>query len=132
MHVQIIKETMANLRELADGGCAVMLITHDIESVFSVADYVAVFYAGTTVEIAPATDFKADGQDLRHPYSKALWQALPANGFISSAGFQPSASSLPKGCLFEPRCSMATEICSVSRPQIRTLRGAKVRCFNAY
>ncbi len=131
MHKEVVKETMDHLRQLADKGSAVMLITHDMESVLGIADHIAVFYAGTTVEIAPVKDFRASGEDLRHPYSKALWQALPANGFISAPGFQPSPSSLPSGCLFEPRCSIATQICAKSRPDIRILRGAKVRCFHA-
>ncbi len=131
MHKEVVKETMGHLRELADQGSAVMLITHDIESVFNTVDYIAVFYAGTTVEIAPVKDFSEKSKNLRHPYSKALWKALPENGFIAAPGFQPSPNSLPSGCLFEPRCSIATEICSKSRPEIRILRGAKVRCFNA-
>ena len=39
-------------RELADEGKAIILITHDIDLAFEFADRVAVFYAGTTVEVA--------------------------------------------------------------------------------
>ena len=131
MHKEIVEETMGHLRELADKGCAIMLITHDLESILDIADHVAVFYAGTTVEIAPVKDFSGEGLNLRHPYSRALWQALPSNGFSPTNGFQPSSVSLPAGCLFGPRCEMATKTCYRSRPQLRHLKGAKVRCFNA-
>ena len=70
-------EALQMVRELANEGKAVILITPDIDLAFEFADRVAVFYAGTTVETAPAADFKAGPDALRHPYSKALWRALP-------------------------------------------------------
>ena len=103
----VIKEALNNLRELADNGCGVMLITHDIESALTIADKIAVFYAGTTVEVAPVDNFAGNGEALRHPYSKALWRALPQNEFIPIPGSQPHPSALPQGCLFEPRCEKA-------------------------
>ena len=106
----VIKEALNNLREFADNGCAVMLITHDIESALTIADKIAVFYAGTTVEIAPVDNFAGNGEALRHPYSKALWRALPQNEFIPIPGSQPHPSALPSGCLFEPRCEKANHL----------------------
>ena len=57
LHPDAVRETLNHLRELADEGKGVILITHDIEATLQIADRVAVFYAGTTVEIAAATDF---------------------------------------------------------------------------
>ena len=74
-------EALKLFRTLADEGRGVILITHDIDLAFAFADRVAVFYAGTTVEIAPAADFRTGPEALRHPYSQALWRALPQNGF---------------------------------------------------
>jgi peptide/nickel transport system ATP-binding protein len=91
---------------------------------------VAVFYAGTTVEIAPASDFKEGPDALRHPYSKALWRALPQNGFEPMDGFQPYAGSLPTGCLFAPRCPYKTEECEKEVPPVRGVRGGAVRCYH--
>ncbi len=88
-----------------------MLITHDIESALTIADKIAVFYAGTTVEVAPVDDFTGDGEALRHPYTKALWRALPQNEFIPIPGSQPHPNALPSGCLFAPRCEIATPEC---------------------
>ena len=127
----VIKEALSNFREFADDGCAVMLITHDIESALTIADKIAVFYAGTTVEIAPVEDFFGDGEALRHPYSKALWRALPQNEFIPIPGSQPHPSALPPGCLFAPRCPMATAECREVQPGIRNLRNGLVRCIHA-
>lgn len=118
-------------REMADAGKAVILITHDIDLAFAFADRVAVFYAGTTVETAPAEDFRTGPGALRHPYSKALWRALPQNGFEPIDGFQPYAADLPKGCLFAPRCPYKTAQCEERTPSIREIRGGEVRCFHA-
>ena len=124
-------EALQMFREMANEGKAVILITHDIDLAFEFADRVAVFYAGTTVEIAPVKDFKIGPDALRHPYSKALWRALPQNGFQPIDGFQPYAGNLPKGCLFAPRCPFATEQCRTQVPPTREIRGGEVRCFHA-
>ena len=115
---------------LADEGRGVILITHDIDLAFAFADRVAVFYAGTTVEIAPAADFRTGPEALRHPYSQALWRALPQNGFEPVPGFQPYAGNLPKGCLYAPRCPYKTPECEQAVPPVRTIRGGEVRCYH--
>lgn len=124
-------EALQRFRELANEGKGVILITHDIDLAFEFADRVAVFYAGTTVETAPVADFKTGADALRHPYSKALWRALPQNGFTPIDGFQPYAGNLPRGCLFSPRCPYATAECHEKTPPTQELRGGEVRCFHA-
>ena len=123
-------EALRMFREMADAGKSVLLITHDIDLAFEFADRVAVFYAGTTVEIAPVEDFRTGPQALRHPYSQALWRALPQSGFTPIDGFQPYAGSLPRGCLFAPRCPYATDRCRAEIPPVREVRGGEVRCFH--
>src|SRR5690625_7228859 len=61
----VMEEALKSFRELADSGCAVMLITHDIDAALTIADDIAVFYAGTTVEIAPAKNFSGKGEALK-------------------------------------------------------------------
>lgn len=126
-----VTETLNYFRELAKKGSSVILITHDIETALKVADRIAVFYAGTTVEVAPVEDFKGKGETLRHPYSKALWRALPQNEFLPIPGFQPLPNALPEGCLFQPRCQYASSKCAKVRPKARDLRNGIVRCNNA-
>lgn len=131
LHPVVVKETLEHLKELSDEGRAIMLITHDIKAALEYADRIAVFYAGTTLETADVIDFSGDGSNLRHPYSIALWKALPQNDFISLPGFQPASGELPPGCLFAPRCHMVKELCRKKRPVERYLRGGKVRCHYA-
>ena len=126
----LARETMENFRELAEEGCGVLLITHDIDLAFQAAGRIAVFYAGSVLEIAPAGDFSGDGAALRHPYSKAFLQALPQNGFCPIEGSQPYAGNLPPGCLFAGRCPKRTDSCE-GDVEMRTLRGGEVRCMYA-
>lgn len=127
----VIKEALQSFRDLADEGRSIMLITHDIEAALQIADRIAVFYAGTTLEVASVEDFTGDGERLRHPYSKALWRALPQNDFMPIPGSQPQATDLPSGCLFAPRCALMIPDCSEVRPDMRSLRNGKVRCLHA-
>ncbi len=122
-------EALRLFREMADEGKAVILITHDIDLAVAFADKVAVFYAGTTVESAPASDFKKGLDALRHPYTKALWSALPQNSFTPIEGFQPYAGKLLNGCLFAPRCPYKTAQCMEKIPPVREVRGGEVRCY---
>lgn len=130
LDLEMALEALKIFRELADEGKAVILITHDIDLAFNIADRIAVFYAGTTVEMAEAKDFIKGVDALRHPYSKALWKALPQNGFEPIPGFQPYAKYLPKGCLFSPRCPYKTKECEENIP-MKEVRGGYVRCIHA-
>lgn len=124
-------QALAAFRELANQGKGILLITHDLELALSVADRLAVFYAGTTLEITPAADWQAGPMALRHPYSRALWRALPENGFQALPGRQPAVAESGPGCPFAPRCTQANDRCHREQPPLRTLRGGQVRCFHA-
>ncbi|MDY3959607.1 ABC transporter ATP-binding protein [Romboutsia timonensis] len=126
-----LNEALKDFRNIADSGCAILMITHDIEAALKIADKIAVFYAGTTLEIANVNDFKGDGKNLRHPYSKALFNALPQNGFKPIKGSQPMPNKLPKGCLFQDRCECISDKCRLIRPNARMVRDGMVRCLNA-
>ena len=76
---------LADFREFADAGGGVMLITHDIELALRVADRVAVFHDGTIVEETAVENF-ASPDTLRHPFTKALWHALPEHDFAIVEG----------------------------------------------
>ena len=130
LDLEMALETLKIFRELADEGKAIVLITHDIDLAFHIADRVAVFYAGTTLEIADANDFLEGPEALRHPYSKALWKALPQNGFEPVPGFQPYAKYLPGGCLYFPRCPHRSDECEKKIP-MKNVRGGRVRCIYA-
>ena len=108
-------------------GAGVLVITHDLELALETADRIAVFYAGTTLEEATVSDFERE-ETLRHPYSKALWRAMPKNGFVS--GEQPYVKDLPGGCPFAPRCGRCTEECRKGEIPSREIRGGRVRCLH--
>ena len=81
--------------------------------------------------MAKAEDFKNNGENLRHPYTKALFNALPNTKFTPIKGSQPLASELPVGCLFYDRCEKRTPDCENIKPEMRELRDGKVRCLYA-
>ena len=97
----------------------------DLETV----DRIAVFYAGTTIEEAGVGDFEKE-ETLRHPYTKALWRAMPKNGFQFIPGSQPYVKNLSEGCPFMPRCGQCTEACRGQIPY-KEIRGGRVRCLYA-
>ncbi len=129
LDVRTARETLRQLRDLADAGKAVVLITHDLEAALQMADKVSVFCGGVTIEEASASDFNGTGR-LRHPYTKALWASLPNNRFTEVAnakGFR----SLNGGCPFSPRCEQGDGDCRQRMPELMTLREGKVRCWHA-
>ncbi|MDO5155593.1 MAG: ABC transporter ATP-binding protein [Eubacteriales bacterium] len=130
LDLDMAMETLKHFRDFADQGTAVLMITHDIDLALNVADRVAVFYAGTILEEAPTADFIAGKEAVRHPYSKALIDALPQNSFTPIAGTQPYAGNLPSGCLFADRCIYRDEKC-VGEQKMRDVSGGKVRCAHA-
>ena len=129
LDLKMAKRAMEHFRELADMGAGVLVITHDLELALETADRIAVFYAGTTLEEATVSDFERE-ETLRHPYSKALWRAMPKNGFGFVSGEQPYVKDLPGGCPFAPRCGRCTEECRKGEIPSREIRGGRVRCLH--
>ena len=127
MELAMAKKAMEDFRKFADAGNGVLLITHDIELALEVADRIAIFYAGTTVEEALVSDFQSE-EWLRHLYTKALWRAMPGNGFQVIPGNQPYVKDLPKGCVFGPRCPQFSKECEGEIPE-RVVRCGTVRCI---
>ena len=127
MELSLAGKAMEDFRRFADMGNGVLLLTHDIELALKVADRIAVFYAGTTVEEALVSDFESE-ELLRHPYTKALWRAMPRNGFHPIDGVQPYVKDLPKGCVFGPRCPDFSRECEGEIPE-RVIRCGTVRCI---
>ena len=71
-------------------------------------------------------------EKLRHPYTKALYKALPNHEFKAlDDKTQPLPSELPKGCVFCDRCKIKTKECEVKVPEIKEIRNGKVRCIHA-
>ena len=124
-----VKETLNHFKNMKEDGVGVLLITHDIHAALEIADRIGIFYAGYVIEIAENKDFSGDGENLLHPYTKALYKALPANGFHLTHGHQPLHGEIPKGCPYYERCEMRFEKCKSECPQLIDLGNKKVRCF---
>jgi oligopeptide/dipeptide ABC transporter ATP-binding protein len=105
-----------------DMGAALLLITHDLGVVASMADEVLVMYAGRIVERA---DVDTLFHNPRHPYTKALLACVAGIEDDRRAPLEPIGGSAPDlrnpppGCRFAPRCPSAQDIC---RRQDQTLR----------
>ncbi len=126
-----LNEVLNDFKVLTDNGCAVLMITHDINAALKIANRVAIFYAGSTIEIANRSDFDKGGEALRHPYTKALVRAMPNNEFIPIDGFQPFPCDVEMGCTFYDRCTMRRPDCAKENIAMTELRDGKVRCLYA-
>jgi peptide/nickel transport system ATP-binding protein len=125
--------------ELIDGlrarlGMAVILVTHDLGVIAGHTDRVAVMYAGQIVE---STDTVTLFTRPRHPYTEALFEALPdAAGaeltrLYNIPGMPPDLTAPPKGCRFAARCRYVQDTCKSNDPELITDAGTshEYRCF---
>jgi peptide/nickel transport system ATP-binding protein len=128
---QQILELIDELRERL--GMAVILVTHDLGVIAGRADRVAVMYAG---RIAELTDTDRLFGNPRHPYTEALFEALPENAadsgekLYSIPGLPPDLVVPPTGCRFAARCRYATDHCRSEDPPLRgDVAGHDYACF---
>ncbi len=122
------------LRELQrEFGLSIIFVTHDLGAAVEVADRIAVMYAGRIVEEGSARDII---HTPRHPYTIGLLKSR-AHGAMTKgrrldaiAGSPPDLADLPKGCAFAARCTLATDPCRQTQPElIQTETGTRARCL---
>ena len=75
------RETLQLFRDMADKGAGVIVITHDLTLALEISDTIGVFYDGTIIEQAQKSQFTGLGEQLKQPFTRALWCALPQNEF---------------------------------------------------
>ena len=118
-------------------GLTYLFIAHDLAVVRHISSKVAVMYLGRIVEYAPADDLFSNPL---HPYTRALLAAAPVPDPVIERtrprtiikGELPSPLNPPKGCVFHPRCPLATEECRKGVPPVRELApGHSVACIHA-
>ncbi len=113
-----------------------LFIAHDLAVVRHISDRVAVMYLGHIVELARSLDLY---EEPLHPYTKALLAAVPIPDPELEArrehslvkGEVPSPLNPPKGCVFNPRCPLATDVCREQVPVYEQKRpGHWVACHH--
>jgi oligopeptide transport system ATP-binding protein len=111
-------------------GVAILLITHDLGVMSSIAEWVSVFYAGRIVESGRTADIIGSP---RHPYTRGLLGSLPSFGTEADAvpqlrpiaGQPPSPADRPAGCPFHTRCEYAEDRCTRQVPELLPMTGGR-------
>jgi peptide/nickel transport system ATP-binding protein len=123
---------LGTVRELCTAhGVAALYVSHDLAVVASLANRVAVMYAGRIVELGPErTLFNASA----HPYTRRLIEAIPEmsgrHALEGIPGTAPRPGTRPSGCFFAPRCLYAVEECTRAFPPVEQVTPAhEVRCI---
>jgi peptide/nickel transport system ATP-binding protein len=102
-------------------GMAVILVTHDLGVIAGRADRAAVMYAGKVVETTSTARLFANP---RHPYTEALFGALPEKAgdgterLYSIPGMPPDLTAPPPGCRFAARCRYVQDSCRTTEPAL--------------
>lgn len=99
---------------------SIMMITHDLGIVAGMCDEVTVMYLGRIVE---RSDVRRIFRNPLHPYTRGLLRSMPS---ITSTdrqlhpirGTVPDPHFLPRGCAFQPRCSLASKHCEAGSPEL--------------
>ena len=135
LDVTIQAQIMALLRNLQkESGMSMILITHDIGLVASMADRVIVMYAGQMIEEAPVKELFAAPA---HPYTKALLQTVPGiydekdRELVAIPGMVPENYDSIPGCRFADRCAFRTKGCDQPQSYRQIGKEHFVRCMLA-
>ena len=131
LDVTIQAQIVDLLLELQQKECmSLILITHDLALVAEAAHRIIVMYAGQVVEEGRAEDIF---REPKHPYTQALLRSLPefAEGksrLQSLPGVVPGKYDRPQGCLLNPRCPYANDLCRTVEPELRQVGNRQVKC----
>ncbi|MEG1148950.1 MAG: ABC transporter ATP-binding protein [Niameybacter sp.] len=110
------------LKEIHDELNVTMIMsTHDVAVIGSMADRIAVMYAGEIVELGTVYDIF---DNPKHPYTKGLITATPSltddiTKRKAIRGNPPNLIKRPEGCQFAPRCEFKIAECEKEAIQLR-------------
>ena len=120
LDVSIQAQVINLMQDLKDEfNLAYVFISHDLSVVEHICDRIAVMYLGTIIELATTEDFS---HAPRHPYTRALLQAVPLpdphrrTEPFAMDGDVPSPIDPPTGCAFHPRCPYKFDRCERETP----------------
>jgi oligopeptide/dipeptide ABC transporter ATP-binding protein len=132
VQAQVLEVLEAAQRET---GAAMLVVTHDLGVVSSVADRVVVMYAGRIAESGPVDEVLTAPA---HPYTRGLLAAVPrlddAAPVDAIPGQPPSPFARPSGCAFRTRCALADDRCVQEVPALHgfgTTGAHDVACHHA-
>lgn len=125
LDVTIQAQIMDLIQELQkELNMAVILVTHDLGVVASVADRIQVMYAGKVVERGTVEEIFYNST---HPYTRALLKSVPKittknkETLYSLKGTPPDLINPPTGCSFSPRCEYGMRVCREKYPKTEVL-----------
>jgi peptide/nickel transport system ATP-binding protein len=110
---------------------SILFVSHNLGLIAELCDDVTILYAGEVMEQGPVRNILLQP---RHPYTRALLDCDPARipGLArilpTIGGEVPNLVSPPPGCVFAPRCQMASDICLTPPPAHRVGLGHVARC----
>ncbi|NGP44861.1 ABC transporter ATP-binding protein [Bacillaceae bacterium SIJ1] len=125
-----ILELMNELKEKL--GMAIILITHDLGVVASMADRVVVMYGGQVAETGTVDEIF---YQPKHPYTWGLLSSMPDLSIEESTlqaipGSPPDLSDPPVGCPFAARCPYAMKVCIDHNPALEPITDSqKAACW---
>ncbi|MDD2206063.1 MAG: ABC transporter ATP-binding protein [Aminobacterium sp.] len=132
LDVSIQAQILSLIKKLQkDYGTSILLISHDLGVIASMAQKVAVMYAGSIIEYGTVQDIF---NNPLHPYTKGLLGAIPRldrdqEWLQVIKGSLPNLMELPQGCKFQARCECARPECSERRPErVEVEKGHEVAC----
>ncbi|WP_262332411.1 ABC transporter ATP-binding protein [Bosea sp. BH3] len=114
-------------------GLTYLFISHNLSVVRHMSDDLAIMYLGRFVEAGPAEQVFTRP---RHPYTRLLLDTIPDverpnRERRPMSGEVPSPIAPPPGCSFNPRCSLAADICRAERPELRQMGEVRIACHFA-
>lgn len=127
LDVTIQAQIMDLIRDLQkELNMGVILVTHDLGVVASVADKIQVMYAGEILERGTVDEIFYQPS---HPYTLALLQSVPRlstknkDTLYSLKGTPPNLIDPPEGCPFAARCDYGMGICRKKDPDATVVSG---------
>lgn len=113
-----IMDLLQKMRE--ETGLAILLISHNLNLVAERSDQIMVLYASQLMEMGPSARI---AEHPLHPYTIGLMDSVPDievedQKITAIPGEMPDLTLTRGGCVFQPRCKKAMEVCEHVAPEL--------------
>jgi len=132
LDVSVQAQIIALIKELQDRyRMTLLFITHDLSLAYAVSEKLLILYGGRILEFGSTEDII---NNPAHPYTEGLLKSFPKGNYregrlYSLNGMPPLFTSMPNGCVFNPRCPYVFDRCYKEEPELYNYMDRKVRCF---